>query len=125
MNSKTTGFFQSTAIYLLELTIFFLLAYLAVYPVDQSKAQFLAGFSLFLVLCACVIGRPAAPHFLLKLFARPTILLMFIVVVGFGAFGTREPDLTVFVPGFALALIGAAFADRVDKSRQKKNGHET
>jgi hypothetical protein len=112
--------FRSVAIYVLELAIFFALAYVAVYLVDQSKAVFLSCFSLLLLLCACVIDRPAAPHMLLKLFARPMILLMFLVVVGFGAFGTRVPDLTVFAPGLALALVGAAFASRVDKSRQKR-----
>lgn len=119
MNSRPIFLFRSAIIYLLELAIFFSLAYVAVFLADRSKAMFLAGFSLFLLLCACLIDRPTAPHQLIKLFARPMILLMSVVVIGFGAFGTGEPDLTVFAPGFALVLLGAAFADRVDKSRRR------
>jgi len=113
--------FRSAALYVLELVVFLALAYAAVYFVDHSKASFLAGLSLFFLLGACLIDRPASPHSLLKLLARPEILVMGIVVVGFGAFGRREPDLTVFAPGLALVILGAAFANRVAKSREKKN----
>ncbi|MFM0358988.1 hypothetical protein PQR12_36335 [Paraburkholderia nemoris] len=122
---KKVSLLRSTTAYFLELAAFYILAYVGICFVDRSKAEFLAGFSLFLVACACLIGRPAAPHMLLKLIARPMILLMAVVVLGFGAFGTREPDLTVFAPGFALVLLGAAFADRIEKSREKKKQRDT
>jgi hypothetical protein len=113
-------FFRSALFYVSELAIFFALAYAAGYLANPSKATFLAGLSLFFLLGACLIDRPAAPHMLLRLFARPMNVLMFVVVVGFAAFGTREPDLTVFAPGFALSMLGAAFANRIEKSRHKR-----
>jgi hypothetical protein len=108
------------AAYFIELAAVYTLAFCAVYFVDASTAAFQAGLALFFVICACLIGRPTMPHELVKLLARPAVLLMSIVVLGFGVFGTHEPDLTVLAPGVGLCLLGAAFADRVERSRTRK-----
>ncbi|MGF6918201.1 hypothetical protein OKW41_001382 [Paraburkholderia sp. UCT70] len=107
-------------VYWVELAVIYAIAFCVVYSVDASKAEFQAGLSLFFVICACLIGRPSMPHELAKLLARPMVLLMSIVVMGFGIFGTRQPDLTILAPGVGLCLLGAAFADRVERSRTRK-----
>ncbi|MEJ2768941.1 hypothetical protein [Mycetohabitans sp. B46] len=121
MKSRNADIFKSIAIYILETAFFYTLSFFLVYLVAPPKAVFLAGLSLFFLVCACLIGRPVAPHLLLMLLTRPAIFLMCFVVIGFGAFGTGEPDLTVFAPALSLSLLGAAFADRVEKSHHKKN----
>ncbi|ALP65227.1 hypothetical protein [Paraburkholderia caribensis] len=108
------------AAYLGELATAYALAFCFVYFVDTSKATFQAGLALFFVSCACLIGRPFMPHALFKWLARPAVALMSIVVLGFGTFGTQEPDLTILAPGVGLCLLGAAFADRVERSRTRK-----
>jgi hypothetical protein len=108
------------AAYLSELAAAYALALCFVYFVDASKAAFQAGLALFFVVCACLVGRPFMPHALFRWLARPAVALMSLVVLGFGAFGTHEPDLTVLVPGVGLCLLGAAFADRVERSRTRK-----
>jgi hypothetical protein len=106
--------------YVCELAAVYSLAFCAVYLIDAAKAVFQAGLALFFVVCACLIGRPPLPHELIKLLACPTVALMSIVVLGFGAFGTHEPDLTVLAPAIGLCLLGAAFADRVERSPTHK-----
>ncbi|WP_089162817.1 hypothetical protein [Caballeronia sordidicola] len=108
------------AAYLSELAAAYALAFFFLYFVDTSKAAFQAGLMLFFVLCACLIGRPFMPHEIIKWLGRPAVALMSIVVLGFGTFGTHEPDLTILAPGVGLCLLGAAFADRVERSRKRK-----
>ncbi|WP_338862710.1 hypothetical protein IHE31_06270 [Mycetohabitans rhizoxinica] len=121
MNLGSADICKSIAIYALEAVFFYALSFFVVYLVAPPKAVFLAGLSLFFFVCACLIGRPAAPHLLFMLLTRPAIFLMCFVVIGFGVFGTGELDLTVFAPALSLSLLGAAFADRVEKSHHKKS----
>lgn len=119
MNEKLVLYARAFILYLIEMGIFYGVAFVFVYIIDSRRAVFLAGLSLFFVLCACLVELPAAPHLLLALLMRPTVLLMLIVVVGFGVLGAGQPDFTVIGPGFGLALLGAAFAERMAKSRQR------
>lgn len=119
MNEKLVLYARTFILYLVEMGIFYGIAFACVYVIDGRKAAFLSGLSAFFVLCASLVERPAAPHLLLTLFVRPTVLLMFVVVVGFGVLGAGRPDFTVIAPGFALVLLGAAFAERLAKSGQR------
>ncbi|MEM5383873.1 hypothetical protein VSR68_09740 [Paraburkholderia phymatum] len=106
--------------YLLEFVAFYALAFVVEHFIDPAKAAFQAGLATFFLTCACLISRPSAPHQLFWLMTRPAILLVSVIVVGFGALGGREPDLSVLAPGVGLCLIGAAFADRVERARRNK-----
>ncbi len=105
------------AAYAGELVAAYALAFCAIYFVDAPKAVFQAALALFFVGCACLIARLTMPHALFKLLARPAIALMSFVVLGFGAFGTLELDLSVLAPGLGLCLLGAAFNARVEHAR--------
>jgi hypothetical protein len=108
------------AVYLIEFAAFYALAFAATYFIDSSKAEFQAGLALFFLFCACLVGRPLEPHYLIRALTRPSVLLMSVVVLGFGVFVRREPDLTVLAPGLGLCFLGAAFADRIERSRKKQ-----
>jgi len=119
MKDRLISVARTLVLYVIELVIFYGLAFAFVHLVDSRKAAFYAGLSLFFVCCACLVGRAPVPHSLLNFFGRPMVLLMFVVVVGFGVLGAGQPDFSVVAPGFALVLLGAAFADRLEKSRRK------
>jgi hypothetical protein len=119
MKDRLVSVARTLVLYVIELVIFYGFAFAFIHMVDSRKAVFYAGLSSFFVLCACLVGRPLVPHILLNLFGRPLVLLMFVVVVGFGVLGAGQPDFSVVAPGFALVLLGAALADRLEKSRRK------
>lgn len=122
MTSQIKSIAGSLSILTIELLLFYGVAYGTTYFVDPSKAEFLAGFSSFLVLCACGIGRTPVPHLLLRLFVSPSILIIYASVVVFSVLGKPEPDLTVFVPGFALALFAATLGERIGRLLGRKRG---
>jgi hypothetical protein len=107
--------------YVMELSVFYGIALLSTRFLQPETALFQAGLALFFVICACLVGRPAAPHDLLRLMGRPIILLMAAVVIGFGVLGGSEPHFSELAPAFGLCLLGAAFSDRVGRSRNKSN----
>lgn len=119
MTHRLVPIARTIVLYAVEFMIFYGLAFAFVYMVDARRAVFFAGLSSFFFFCACLVGRPPAPHLLLNLFVRPMVLMMFVVVVGFGVLGAGQPDFSVVAPGFALVLLGAAFADRLEESRRK------
>jgi hypothetical protein len=122
MSGKIKSFIGSCVVLMFELSIFYGLAFGVIYMVDWSSAMFLAGLSTFFVVCACVVARTAVPHTLLRFFLQPPILIMYAVVVIFSV-GRTQPDLTVFAPAFALALIAAALGDRINRLIKKKRGN--
>lgn len=121
MTGKAKSIIGSCGALAFEFLIFYGLAFGIIYFVDRVSAIFLGGLSTFFVLCACAVGRTAVPHTLLKLFLQPSILVMYAVVVVFSV-GRAQPDLTVFAPAFALALIAAALGDRISRLLKKEAG---
>lgn len=122
MNRKIKSFIGSCGVLTFELSIFYGLAFGVIYLADRTSATFLAGLSTFFVLCACAVALTVVPHTLLKFFLQPSILIMYAVVVVFSV-GRTQPDLTVFAPAFALALIAAALGDRINRLLKKKRGN--
>lgn len=123
MSVDIKSIIRSCGILMSELLIFYGLSFGMIYFVDRSSATFLAGLSTFFALCACAVGRTAVPHTLLRLFRQPSILIMYAVVIIFSVFGKMQPDLTVFAPSFALALLAAALGERLNRSLRKKRGN--
>ncbi|CAM2194933.1 conserved membrane protein of unknown function [Paraburkholderia kururiensis] len=111
--------------YLIELAIYFSIAYAISIAIDKDRALFAAQLSTFFAVCACLIARPVAPHLILRMYANFGVSIAAIATVGFGMVAGREPTLTPLVPGVGLTLIGAALAERVAKSRAKGDKNST
>lgn len=108
---------MQTVFYVGELAVFYLSAYWAIFIADHAKASFLASFSVFLVLLACLFYRPRLPHDLVRVFLNPAVPIMYLVCAVFGAFGGRLIDLTIFVPLFALTLVVGGLTKKLQRSK--------
>ncbi|AMM17370.1 hypothetical protein AX768_24455 [Burkholderia sp. PAMC 28687] len=108
------------SIYVAELLIMYAVYFAIAFFLDQVRAEFFAGLSLFFTVIACLVSRPRAPHIAVRYALRPWIGVVFLVNFLFGAATATSQDYASLVPGLGMMLILGSVSECVRRSREKR-----